>query len=442
MSTYDLGRQPFGLASPAAWLRRAGFAVTAVDVTREPLTTDALAGADLVAFHLPMHTATRLAIPLLGRVRREQPSAHLCCYGLYAPLNAVLLRSLGVATVLGAEYEGDLVALAEALRDDRQPAIRVSTAIPRLSFVTPDRTDLPPLSEYARLVEGADRRTVGYTEASRGCKHLCRHCPVVPVYGGRFRVVPVDVVMADIEAQVAAGATHVTFGDPDFFNGIGHAKAIIDAFRERWPGVTYDVTIKVEHLLAHESALARLRDSGCLFVTSAVESFDDRVLAKLLKGHTRRDVEHAVAACRRVGLTLSPTFVPFSPWADIDGLCDLLNAIEGLDLVEHVASIQFAIRLLITHGSHLLELDEIATLVEPYDPGSLTYPWRHPSPAVDAMHAEVTALVGRLEGVSRREVFDAVADLAFSRSGRARLRAPSGSRQRAEVPYLNEPWYC
>ena len=442
VSTYELGRQPFGLASPAAWLRRAGFAVTAIDVTRQPLTAESLTGADLVAFHLPMHTATRLAVPLLARVRRERPTAHICCYGLYAPLNADHLRSLGVATILGGEYERDLVAVAEELRTGRRPTIGISADLPRLSFVTPDRTGLPPLSEYACLVDGSDRRTVAYTEASRGCKHLCRHCPIVPVYGGRFRVVPVDVVMADIEAQVAAGATHVTFGDPDFFNGIGHARAVVDAVQRRWPGLTYDVTIKVEHLLTRAADLSRLRETGCLFVTSAVESFDDRVLEHLRKGHTRRDAETAVEACRREGLALSPTFVPFTPWTDVAGYCDHLNAIEALGLVDHVAPIQLGIRLLVTSGSHLLDLGDVAAVTKAFDPRSLTYPWRHPDSSVDALHADVMALVGSLNGVSRREAFDAVAELAFGRSGRARRRTPSPSRNRTEIPYLNEPWYC
>ena len=128
---------------------------------------------------------------------------------------------------------------------------------------------------------------VGYTEASRGCRHLCRHCPVVPIYNGQFRVVQPDVVLADIDAQVAAGARHITFGDPDFFNGPTHAMRIVEALHAAHPDVTYDVTIKVEHLLQHRDLLPRLADTGCAFVTSAVESIDDRVLRLLDKGHTR-----------------------------------------------------------------------------------------------------------------------------------------------------------
>ena len=108
----------------------------------------------------------------------------------------------------------------------------------------PDRSGLPVLSNYAALdLGGAERRTVGYTEASRGCKHLCRHCPVVPVYEGVFRVVPRETVLADVARQVAAGARHITFGDPDFFNGPTHGIRIVEALAREFPGVTHDVTI-------------------------------------------------------------------------------------------------------------------------------------------------------------------------------------------------------
>ena len=93
-------------------------------------------------------------------------------------------------------------------------------------------------------------------------------------------------------------------------------------------------------------------------MTSAVESLDDRVLAFLEKGHTRQDFLEAVALCRAAGLTLVPTFVAFHPWLTLEGYCDLLDTIAELDLVEHVAPIQLAIRLLIPEGSRLLELEE------------------------------------------------------------------------------------
>ena len=440
ISTYDLGRQPFGLASPAAWLRRAGADVTCLDASRDTVTDDHLAGADLVAFYLPMHTATRLAAPLIARARAVNARAELAAYGLYAPLNADWLRERGVVHVLGPEAEQALVDVVES----RIPNPKSQGAIARLKLIQPDRAGLPALSRYAMLqMPDGSRRTVGSTDATRGCKHLCRHCPIVPVYRGTFRVVPIDVVMADVAAQVAAGAQHISFGDPDFLNGPTHARRIVERFAAGHAGVSYDVTIKIEHLLAHADMLPLLRDTGCLFITSAVESVDDEVLAKLRKGHTRADFERAVTLCRAAGVTLTPTFVPFTPWTTVDGYAELLTTIERLDLVEDVAPIQLAIRLLVTSESALLELDDVTALVEPFDPASLTHPWRHRDPRVDALQQAVMQVVGGAARRSRAEVFADLAALAGVRPSSAgsasdRSRDPASHRS----PYMSEPWYC
>ena len=333
VSTYDLGRQPFGLASPAAWLREAGAQVTTIDLSRESFRRDAF-DSDLVAFHLPMHTATRLAVPVIREVRELAPAAQLCCYGLYGPPNEALLRELGVEHVLGGEFEQALLEVVSG--EGHRSHVASGPALPRLQFRVPDRKGLPPLKSYASVESHSGRRVVGYTEASRGCKHLCRHCPIVPVYAGRFRAIPCDIVLADIRSQVEAGAEHITFGDPDFFNGIGHAVSVVEAFSREFPGVSYDVTIKVEHLRRHADELGRLRDTGCLFVVTAVESIDDTVLTRLDKGHTRADFEAVAGRCRSLGLTLSPTFIPFTPWTTVEGYCELLCTLDTLDLVECV----------------------------------------------------------------------------------------------------------
>jgi radical SAM superfamily enzyme YgiQ (UPF0313 family) len=443
LSTYDLGRQPFGVASPLAWLRRAGVDAHAIDLSRDRLQPEAVAAASLVAFYLPMHTATRLALPVIDRVRALNPAATICAYGLYAQLNETLLREHGVSVILGPEAEEELVSLAgsstfalRASTDKKDPAPRT---LPRLQFIQPDRTGLPSLDRYASLqMPDGSRKVVGATDATRGCKHRCRHCPIVPVYDGQFRVVPVDVVVADVRALAAAGATHITFGDPDFFNGPAHARKVIEALHRECPGLTYDVIIKVEHLLAHRDLLPLLASTGCLFITSAVESVDDDVLVKLEKGHTRADFIAAAGLCRSAGLTLIPTFVAFTPWTTIDGYCDLLDVIEELDLAEHVAPVQWGIRLLVTWQSRLLELPEIAERIGPFDPHTLTYPWTHTDARVDDLQRSVMTLAGVQMTQSRQAMFDHVRALAQFKSPDHQITRPPNAR----VPYLNEPWYC
>jgi len=455
IATYDLGRQSFGLASGAAALAAAGVEAICADLSRDPLPESVVREADLIAFFLPMHTATRLAIPVIDRVRAMNPRATLCAYGLYAPLNAALLRERGITEIIGGEFEDDLAALGRdhvstsgtsstsSTSSTLHVARRTSHVVPRVRFLVPVRNSLPPLARYASLQWGSERRVVGYTEASRGCKHRCRHCPIVPVYDGRFRIVPREIVVEDIRRQVAAGAQHITFGDPDFFNGPRHAVAIVRELASEFPGLSYDVTIKVEHLLAHAGLLRELAATGCAFLTSAVESIDDRVLAKLDKGHTAADFEAAVALCRGAGLTLSPTFVPFTPWTTLEGYCALLQTIDRLDLIDQVAPIQLAIRLLIPEGSQLLELEDVRASVRPFDPHSLTYRWAHEVEAVDLLQREVGTIVGKRLNAPRRDVFGEIWSAAHRAAELdAVLREDRELVPRAAVPYLNEPWYC
>jgi radical SAM superfamily enzyme YgiQ (UPF0313 family) len=452
ISTYELGRQPFGLASPAAWLRAGGHSVVILDLTRETLEDDRILAADLICFYVPMHTATRLAAELIPRVRNLNTGAHLCFYGLYAPVNEEYLRGLGVGTILGGEFEEGLLNLARRLQDDMsrgnfssvqsEPVISLA----RQKFLVPDRAGMLEPAKYARVVmPSGEHRVAGSTEATRGCKHLCRHCPIVPVYNGAFRVVEREVVLEDIRRQVVAGARHITFGDPDFFNGPTHSIAIVQALHREFPKISYDVTIKVEHLRMHDALLPVLRDTGCLFVTSAVESVDDAVLEKFDKGHTRADFITVVARFRELGMTLIPTFVPFTPWTTFAGYLDLLDVLFEHGLTENVPPIQLAIRLLIPAGSRLLELAEVKALVGPFDSSALVFPWANADARMDALAREISQIVQRGDGLklSRTEIFSHIRRAAHVSSGnRTSLIGATTAAKSVPVPYLDEPWYC
>ena len=446
INPYELGRQPFALAEAAAWLKQDGFEVRCIDLSLQQLEAKTLASARLVAIYVGMHTATRIAAEALARIRALAPRAHLCVYGLYAPMNQELLRSLGVKTILGGECEPGLLSLARRLRAGQsgeaqsEPVVHLA----KIDFLTPDRSGLPGLERYAHLIlPDGGRKKLGFIEASRGCKHLCRHCPVVPVYQGKFRVVPLPVVMADIAQQVEAGAAHISFGDPDFFNGSTHAMKVVAGMHASYPMLSFDATIKIQHLIAHAGLLPALKAAGCLFITAAVESVDDQVLRYLAKNHTRADFEHALQLCRDAGIDMAPTFVPFTPWSSLEGYLELLRSLLHLKLVEAVPPIQLCIRLLVPAGSWLLQLPDFRELLAPFDAKMLGYPWRHADPRVDALQQSLQALVaqGDQRGLARSEVFGQMWQLAHEALGLAPpplARADFGE----PMPHLSEPWYC
>jgi radical SAM superfamily enzyme YgiQ (UPF0313 family) len=456
VSCYELGHQPLSLASPLATLRRAGFAPHVVDTSVEPLRDDQIVAARLVAIATPMHTALRLGVRVAQRMRESNPQAHICFYGLYAVLNAeYLLRSGLTDTAMGGEYEETLRALAERLDTglpiDGVPGIgthaRVATPVlTRLPFAVPARDTLPAIQRYAHLIRGEKAVPAGYVEASRGCLHTCTHCPITPVYGGRFFVVPRAVVLEDIRAQVRAGARHITFGDPDFLNGPGHSLAVARALHAEFPDVTFDATIKIEHILERRKLFPELGALGCAFVVSAVESTSDAVLHHLAKGHTRADVVQALAILDAAGIPLRPTFVAFTPWTTRRDYLDLLDFVVKHDLVEHVDPVQYTIRLLVPPGSALLAQESVGDWLDELDEAAFSHVWAHPDPAMDALQRTLADEVERAvaDKRSNKAIFADVRRLAESVLGvRGQRPVAEGPRARAQpIPHLTESWFC
>ncbi len=439
LSCYELGHQPDGLARPLAFLERAGFVPQALDLAVQPFDDGLVRRARFVGISVPMHTALRLGVGAARRVRRVNPTVHICFYGLYATLNAGYLLDGIADSVVGGEYEEALVALAESLEPGP-----VGPVLQRLDFPVPSRRALPALETYAALLENGERRPAGYVEASRGCLHHCLHCPIPPVYGGRFFIVPADVVLADIRGHVAAGATHITFGDPDFLNGPGHSLKIVRAMHAEFPALTFDCTAKIEHLLQRRALLPELARLGCRFIVSAVESLSDAVLANLEKGHTRADVYAVLAATREARIALRPSFVPFTPWTTLDDYLELLEFVAAQDLVDHVDAVQWGIRLLVPPGSALLDQAAMRPFLGALDPAALTYTWTHPDPSMDALQRDVMAIVGRAtrEGLDATSTFREIRAAACRAAGRSAPPVPTWTVPQPRPPRLTEPWFC
>jgi len=209
---------------------------------------------------------------------------------------------------------------------------------------------------------------------------------------------------------------------------------VLRQIHSRWPELTFDVTIKVDHLLRHADLLPELVELGCAFVVSAVESIDDSVLAHLDKGHTRADVDRLLALARDAGLIVRPTFVPFTPWTTLDGMVELVELIEREQLVDCVDPVQLSVRLLVPPGSLLLESEPPETF-GPLDPAALTHTWTHADARVDALQRELAALAE--DGAD----FATLAGAIYRAAGRA-MPERAATPPRAAPPKLTEHWFC
>ena len=452
VSTYAQGHQPLALANAAAALRCGGHTVNSIDLSIDSPEVEAFRSAELVAISVPMHTAARLGVALARRVRQLNPDATIAFYGLYASeLYAHVVPEVADA-VIGGEYERGLIALAGQAGDGRADLALVEEGVGRTprfdrdSALLPDRRGLPALDRYVQFESGpGERVTAGYVEASRGCAHTCRHCPITPVYAGRLRLVAAETVLADARALIERGARHISFGDPDFLNAVPHSLAIVEALHGEWPEVSFDATIKVEHLLEHAEVLPLLREAGCAFVTSAFESVDDGLLALFDKGHTRADMDRALELTRAAGLAVRPTWLPFTPWTSAEEFAEILRFVEAEKLIGAVPAVQYALRLLVPPGSPLVEQLRSDGFLRGFDEDGLTHEWQHPEPAMDELQGELARLV---EAATRdeepasagRELFAQVKQLTSKITGVALSpRAPAGS---AFVPGLTEAWFC
>ncbi|HWK17337.1 MAG TPA: CUAEP/CCAEP-tail radical SAM protein [Solirubrobacteraceae bacterium] len=449
ISTYELGHQPLHVASPAAALRRSGHEVRCLDLSVQPWDPGALEWAQAVGFSVPMHTAMRLALSAGRRVRRDYPGLPICFYGLYATVSRELVAGELAARVIAGEYEPALTAWVDELAARCAPAEDAERPVVHLqrgTFEAPARELLPGLERYARLAVGGEERLVGYVEASHGCVHRCRHCPVPTVYDGRIRVVGAETVLRDIERLAGMGARHITFGDPDFLNGWRHSLAIVRALHERRPELTFDCTTKVEHVLEHAGVWEEMAASGCLFVVCALESVNDEILVRLDKGHTTAEAVLALDLLREHSIETRPSFMPFTPWTTPRDVLEILDFVAAHDLVANVDPVQYTIRLLVPEGSLLLERKDLREHLGPYQAERLSYPWRSADPAADRLQARLSALVQQSTAAQE------ATGLTFGRI-RAAVREATGEPNVPEPeaipmgstegrPRLTEPWFC
>ena len=465
ISCYELGHQPLGLAWPLAELRRAGIEAAALDLAVQPFDERAATAAKFVGIAAPMQTALRLGVQAAGRVRAANAGVHICFFGLYAWLNRdYLLAHGGGDSVIGPEAEAPLLQLVRAvLAGDTNLAVPGVAALgadrppylERPTLRVPHRAPLPPLESYARYIGGEASQPVGYTEATRGCQHLCRHCPIVPIYRGRLFVVPVETVLADIRQQVTAGAGHIVFGDADFLNGPTHSLRIARAMHSEFCDLTFSFTAKVEHILEHRRHFPEFAALGCTFVTTAVESLSDRVLERLDKGHTAAEVEAALDVLEQAGIAVQATLVAFTPWTTLDDYLAMTDFIQARGLQENIRPVQMSVRLLVPPHSALLDEPDAAEWFGELDAASFSHRWAHPDPLMDNLFAAVSSLVEDAEarGESAHETHARIRGLAYAAAGKqappghsaqppAAAASVTADLENWAVPRLSENWFC
>ena len=439
VSTYELGHQPLVLARLASILDIHGIEYSLVDnsvANRSFESPDdfTLAGGQApthLILSVPMHTATQLGKKIAERAKALFGSKlTVIALGMYSKvaLSTGTHFDAGIATL-------DLQSVSGALGIE-------SAEQPHTEKLIPNRSSLPSISNYAYLVTENGKRLVGYVESTVGCAHSCKHCPVPVIYHGRFKAIPSQLVLSEIDDLVRKGSEHITFGDPDFLNGPAHALKIIREMHQRHPELTFDATIKVEHVLEHPDIWDEMSQAGLQFIVSAFEHTSDYILKKLDKGHTKADIINALTILRKSGIEVRPSLLPFTPWTDRDNLLELIEFIFEYDLIQSIDPVQLGIKLLVPLDSLLLSDQEVD--FGPWDPDLLSFQWHNRNRTIDELQTILSAIAQESETTQKDplQTFHEMREAAYSHFGAKAPEINIISSAIGPKPHLSESWFC
>jgi len=379
---------------------------------------------DVLGIYASMHTASVLAEQYLRD--RKLPNK-LFVFGLYANVFS--------------EMFSNFQSIHSFDSDELESLLEVQLN-PNYSFKhsVPDRTILPSITDYSHIVDGSNNLIAGSVETTYGCKHECTHCPVPIEFKGMFKTFGTEKIITDVTNQVEEGAKHISFNDPDFFNGPKHALKILQLLNEKHPSITYDSTIKVEHILKYPDYFQELKNLNMLFVISAFETTNDHVLNILQKNHSFNDLNKAVELSLENNIDIRPTWMPFSPWTEQNDLISIIKLIENYKLRETVDPIQLTIKLLVPKNSLILKRPEMKEYLLDYDPASFSYAWQYKFPNIDNIQNEIFNYVLQHESENEYTQYLGLVDILESHTNETLLNSEKYSQR--IVPKLSETWFC
>ena len=423
LSFYDLGKQPKIISELYKKLDNGSNQIDVVDYSIEEknLTLD---NYDVLGIYASMHTASVLAEQYLRD--RKLPNK-LFVFGLYANVFS--------------EMFSNFQSIHSFDSDELESLLEVQLN-PNYSFKhsVPDRTILPSITDYSHIVDGSNNLIAGSVETTYGCKHECTHCPVPIEFKGMFKTFGTEKIITDVTNQVEEGAKHISFNDPDFFNGPKHALKILQLLNEKHPSITYDSTIKVEHILKYPDYFQELKNLNMLFVISAFETTNDHVLNILQKNHSFNDLNKAVELSLENNIDIRPTWMPFSPWTEQNDLISIIKLIENYKLRETVDPIQLTIKLLVPKNSLILKKPEMKEYLLDYDPASFSYAWKYKFPNIDNIQNELFTYVLQHESENEYTQYLGLVDILETHTNETLLNSEKYSQR--IVPKLSETWFC
>lgn len=423
LSFYDLGKQPKIISELYSRLKTKYIEVDIVDYSIEDRDIQ-LDQYDAMGIYASMHTASVLAHNYL---KNKILPKKVFTFGLYGNV----LSELNENIYYVEDFESEKLSTYLNIKFNDNFTLKNTV---------PDRKILPDISKYAHLVKGNTKLIAGSVETTYGCKHSCTHCPVPIVFNRSFKTYSEEKIISDVSNQIESGAKHISFNDPDFFNGPKYSLKILDTLVNKFPSITYDSTIKVEHILKYEKYFTELSKMNMLFVISAFETTNDFILNILQKNHSSYDIEKATEISLLNNMDIRPTWMPFTPWTEIKDLHNIVSFIEKYQLRETVDPIQLTIKLLIPKKSLILTKPEIRKYIGVYDQESFSYLWSYKNPQVGELQETLFEYILQSYDTDENTQYKDMVTLIEEFSN-VKLLSTNGYDYK-QTPKLSESWFC
>lgn len=325
LQTHRSGNGHLGLGYLAAHLLRKGHSVRVLDAKNSLVTDDVLRSHmrdfqpeifGVTAMTHEVHAAARAC----AIVKRVSPESWTVIGGPHT--SALPERTLDEFSSVDITVAGEGEITLEELADARiDGALRSELShIPGIAFRARDRivrtAPRPWLEDLDSLPFPAWElfpRVFWPVMCGRGCPFGCVFCQ--RVMGRRMRLRTVDSVLAEFDAlEERIGPRNVWFQDETF--GLNHrwADEFLDKLsaRNQRRGYVWGWGANSRANVADLDRYRKMKASACFGVTFGVESGDEAILKRIMKGITAVMAVSAIATAQKAGLTAAAFFNSWS----------------------------------------------------------------------------------------------------------------------------------
>lgn len=315
-------QQPLGIGYIGAVLEKSGFEVEIIDAPplgwgiKRLVSETKRFSPDFVGISsatVDFHKAVRLAKAL----KKKSRSVPIIIGGPHVtalPEEVMKFSCFDIGVV--GEGEETVVELTSALRKNGdlkkvsgivfKEGRKIIKTLPR-PYITnldklpfPARHLMPPLSAYHPTPATYKKFPVATMMTSRGCPYQCTFC-FRGVFGNQLRFRSPENVVAEIEALISEfGAAEIRLFDDTFNAEPERVKAICRLMIKRNLRLPWTCLARVNRV--NRQMLDLMKKAGCWQISYGIESGNDRVLAKIKKGITKKMAKKAVEMTYRAGI--------------------------------------------------------------------------------------------------------------------------------------------